>query len=1670
MSSPNAVLPTRFRRAGVAFLSGALIAGAIAVAPPVSAATCVVGNANPTLFPAGGKGTQADPYLVDSQTALVNTNLCRNVYLLQTQDITLTGTWTPLGNIDNTVSLYDGGGYSISGLNIVASGSSHAGIWTRWQWGGSIKNLTLISPSMTHTPGTGSGVGAGFFVGEVNAGTTWENLHVTNGTLNSQGGNVGGLIGNLNTPSVTVSDSSVDATITSSSSRDDSTVGGLVGKQGSNSLIQRSSSSGALSASASLNSTKTGGAGGLVGYSDGRILNTYSTVDVTATNANNVGGLVGRSVCNSGDLNDSYAIGAVSGKSGSLNVGGLVGFVSSASCDQADSVWDTDTSGQSTSAVGTGKTTAEMQTATTFSGWDTSIWSISNGSYPTFATPGASISPTSLDLGSHGVLDGPTSASTTTLTSNGTGPLTIASPGITLSGTNAADFAIDGSGTCADGASVAIGATCTVAVTFDPSSAGAKSATLTVATDAGNQTVALSGTGIASTQTVTWLPTTSIDTSTTAPSALATSSGDGAISYAVSSAGATGCTVDSSTAALTFAGAGSCAITATAAATSSYGVASTTVTFSVSLTAQPITVSAASSTLAVYSSTALSTSGVLGTGQVTYAESSSGAVCSLNGSTLTATGVGTCTVTASVAADATYATATSSSITITVQKATQTVMWSPSNTSLLFTDSPVTPSTTATTDGDGAITYTVTSGSCSVDSDTGTLTYSSTGTCVVTATAAATTAYSAGTQAVTFTIAAVTPTKPTITSVSAGDTTATVAFTPPSSNGGASITGYTAAASPGGATGSCSSSPCTITGLTNGVTYTVTVTATNSAGTGSASDASPSISPATSTGEVRNLSVLPGNTNLAVSWDAPTCLTVSPPTCGNLVNYEVFTKSGGGSYSSAGTTTSTSMTVSGLVNGTQYDVKVTVSTDTPSSADAFAQQVPATTPSAPTGVTVSRLTATSASVGWTAPASDGGQAITGYTVTATSSDGGATVTSSPSSSPVTLTGLTDGKTYTVVVAATNLMGPGSASSASAEVTMGLTAQAITAVPAAVSMTALSSILLSSSGSSGSGAKTFAVTSGPCTVSGAALTATAVGTCTVTVTIAADVLTAAATSSAVSVTVNPAVQTVSWAPTTVFDMTETPAALSAATASASGVLTYSVASAGTAGCSFSSGSTLAFASAGTCIVQVVAGSTSTHAASSPVSLTITVGLATRSITWSPTTTLTAADSGSAASYLATISTGSGSPSYTVNSVGTSGCTVNTSSAVISFTAPGTCIITATAPANSIYALTSTSVTFTITSAPQTVSWSPTTALTLSQSPVTFAAATGSGGGAVTYAVTSQGTSDCSVTSSTGILTFTETGQCVVEATAASLTGFTAGTASSTFILSANSNGGGGSNPGNSSSDQTNSGSPNAPAREPSPGDAARQPGDASLIVGTTSVALTITANQANTGLVASMGQWQLEVEPSVASRALPLRDGGIMQTWGGEGITVTGAGYMKRSTVDIYMMSSPILVGTTTTDALGAFTTNITVPPSLSLGTHTIQIIGTNPGNELSQASLGLQVVAEPSDASQVTSPIGTRVGFRKNRSALTKASVVALRSLVGQIPANADAQMSRVVLTVPKSAKSKDLKLTRKRLARVERTLRAVGYEGPVTTRMLKKAKERQAGRGLVTIWFSTSA
>lgn len=177
---------------------------------------------------------------------------------------------------------------------------------------------------------------------------------------------------------------------------------------------------------------------------------------------------------------------------------------------------------------------------------------------------------------------------------------------------------------------------------------------------------------------------------------------------------------------------------------------------------------------------------------------------------------------------------------------------------------------------------------------------------------------------------------------------------------------------------------------------------------------------------------------------------------------------------------------------------------------------------------------------------------------------------------------------------------------------------------------------------------------------------------------------------------------------------------------------------------------------------------------------------QTVTWTPTETLTLTAGQATPTPTAATTSGNGTISYAVTDPGTTGCTIDSATRVISATSDGTCEITATAAATADYLAGSTTVSFIIGSPdPQTVSWAPATILTSPTFPATFIPddlPAGSDNGAISYSVTDAGTAGCTVDASTGEITATSAGSCQVSATAAATDDYGAGSITLLFTIS------------------------------------------------------------------------------------------------------------------------------------------------------------------------------------------------------------------------------------------------------------------------------------------------
>jgi hypothetical protein len=210
------------------------------------------------------------------------------------------------------------------------------------------------------------------------------------------------------------------------------------------------------------------------------------------------------------------------------------------------------------------------------------------------------------------------------------------------------------------------------------------------------------------------------------------------------------------------------------------------------------------------------------------------------------------------------------------------------------------------------------------------------------------------------------PGAPTIGTATAGNAQATVTFTAPASDGGAAITGYTVTSAPGNVVGTGTSSPITVAGLSNGTSYTFTVVATNAVGDSVASSASNAVTPKApqaitfANPGAQNFGTAPTLSASASSGLAITFSSSTPGVC-------TITASGALTFASAG-----ACTIDADQPGDAATNAATTVTRTFS--------VNAVAPGAPT---VGTATAgdMQATIAFTAPASNGGTSITGYTVT-----------------------------------------------------------------------------------------------------------------------------------------------------------------------------------------------------------------------------------------------------------------------------------------------------------------------------------------------------------------------------------------------------------------------------------------------------------------------------------------------------------------------------------------------------------------------------------------------------------------------------------------------------------------------------------------------------------------
>lgn len=272
------------------------------------------------------------------------------------------------------------------------------------------------------------------------------------------------------------------------------------------------------------------------------------------------------------------------------------------------------------------------------------------------------------------------------------------------------------------------------------------------------------------------------------------------------------------------------------------------------------------------------------------------------------------------------------------------------------------------------------------------------------------------------TLIAGTPSAPVALKVKPGDGQITVSFAPPAValNGGSAITNYTVYVNDEVA---CTVAPaktlsCVVTDLENGTPQIVRVTSNNLIGS-SASTAEVVATPGRVASSVTDVVATPGVGLLTISWTEPEDDGGSP-----LTGYSVTLTPGGKTCKVD--EDSTSCDIGGLTIGTTYVAKVVAINGVGTSLAATSSSVKIVgAPSVVRNLSATGL-AKSAKLYFAAPANNGGSPIANYYFSV-AGPGGFTWQSGPVSASTvrgsyTITGLTKGSSYTVLVTVDNEYG------------------------------------------------------------------------------------------------------------------------------------------------------------------------------------------------------------------------------------------------------------------------------------------------------------------------------------------------------------------------------------------------------------------------------------------------------------------------------------------------------------------------------------------------------------------------------------------------------------------------------------------------------------------------
>ena len=204
--------------------------------------------------------------------------------------------------------------------------------------------------------------------------------------------------------------------------------------------------------------------------------------------------------------------------------------------------------------------------------------------------------------------------------------------------------------------------------------------------------------------------------------------------------------------------------------------------------------------------------------------------------------------------------------------------------------------------------------------------------------------------------------------------------------------------------------------------------------------------------------------------------------------------------------------------------------------------------------------------------------------------------------------------------------------------------------------------------------------------------------------------------------------------------------------------------------------------------------------------------------------------------------------------------------------------------------------------------------------------------------------------------------------------------------------------------------------------------------------TTTTNQSSGTVTVGGSDWSATVYgQNSANNPAPLSNGKILIT-GDAGLVLSGTGYAPNSTVKIYSFSTPVLLGTFTTDANGRFVGTVYLPVGLEAGDHALQMNGVSPNQKSRSVSVAFRL-AETHAASVVKA-----VYFDFKKASVNAAAGKVLKGLKSSLKGAKSVVFNVTGYNVKGHTKSSDIKLAVTRVKNTVVALKKLGISATYKT------------------------